>query len=343
MYFTIEKGYSLHEYFSKSTTDCQILSQITTKIQNQLNTIFASNAPVGPITLTVANQKIQGPPSSDFTQSLSSIALPSYLAFNSQQASLINPKSTWSNIFVSTSQGGTNPLLLNLTKQVSKVVSTTGPPVCSNVFLTVTSMSIGGITLADFNKLTLNTTQPSSCTSASQNFSQKKSINYPFSLASNMSINVPITAQGTGRSSFCGGFSPNCDNPFESCFYQDHCNNNLNVPCNDQIQLTTVNASGSISGTVVLTITGNITFQESVSNSVLTISDISLINTSYTLSPSITANINVKYDILSLIGGEAQVKANLMKYVDQVFQKLVPGVISLLNSYLAKQTLTFPL
>lgn len=245
-------------------------------------------------------------------------------------------------MFVSVASNNTNPLLLNLTKQVDKVVKTQGYPACSNEFLTVNSLSMGGITIGGFNTLTIKTSTPSQCLNINQNrqlFPSGKQISYPFVMSASLNLNVPVIGNGKGYSSYCGIAS---SDPLSSNFYKCA---NLNNPCkNDVLQLSTVNVSGSINGPITLNITGNLNFTINISGTNLTINNISISNVNYNLDGSaITANINVHYDILSLIGGQTQVQENLMKYVNEMFNSLIPGIINLLNSDLKTQNLSYTL
>jgi hypothetical protein len=339
-YQNIKNAYT--ENYSTTITNCNIITDIINKIQTQLNSAFQANTPCGPITFKMETQTVSGPPISDFTQSLTSIQLPDYLAFNSSQASIINSQSTWGSIFVSIAPNNTNPLLINLTKQVDKVISSQGYPACSNEFLTVDSLSMGGITIKGFNTLTIKTTTPSQCLNIYQNkqlFPSGKQISYPFIMNVTLNLNVPVTGNGKGYSSYCGIAS---SNPLSSNFYKCA---NLNNPCkNDVLLLSTVNVNGSVSGPVVLTITGDLNFTINESDSNLSINNINISNVNYDLNGSaITANINVHYNILSLIGGQKQVQQNLMKYVNQMFSKLIPGLVNSLNSYLKTQNLSYNL
>lgn len=321
---------------------CKIYLTILQNIQTQLNTIFKADVPVGPITVKLPTTSVTGPPASDFTVETNQIPLPSYMGFNSPTVSVINPLSTWGDIFLSTGENEPTGLKVQQTQELNIVVSTTGYPVCSNVFLTPENIEFGDIHLKGFDQLTLTNNLPANCiVNPNADFSEFFTGRI---ITENFQLEAPLSVNGSSgnvkvkaKSSFCGYKS---DNPFNSDFYK--CKTDLNSKCGDVIVLSEATGSVTFTGNGTLIIKGTLTFNAKYDqdSQILTVNNIQLLYSSFSL-PNEFATVTVD----ATVDGVYKLKkaVDLTDLINKALGEIVPGIFNLLNSYLASQTIQIPI
>ena len=265
------------------------------------------------------------------------------MAFNSPTVSVINPISTWGDIFLSTGENEPTGLKVEQTEEVDIVVSTTGWPVCGNVFLTPENIEFGDIHVKGFDKLTLTNNLPANCVDSDPNADFSEFFTGRI-ITENFQLEAPLSVDGSSgnvkvkaKSSFCGYKSAN---PLSSDFYK--CKTDLNSKCGDVIDLSEATGSVTFTGNGTLIIKGTLTFNAKYDqdSQILTVNNIQLLYSSLSL-PNDFATITVD----ATVDGVYKLKKaiDLTGLIHKALGEIVPGIFNLLNSYLASQTIQIPI
>lgn len=326
-----------------SASTCTVYLGVLQKIQNQINSIFVTGEPVGPVDIQLqSGTDVTGPPEQDFTIDVSDIPLPDFVKFNSGTASIVNSKSTWDNIFLSVNDGVDSPLMVQQTQDEYIIASTTGYPVCSNLFIKIGGVNFGSIVLQGLDTLTLNNTAPSECINLgpgddkSDLYDGKKIVN-DFSLQADLNIfgngNVGLVE---AFSSYCGIA---CGNPFEGCFYE--CGD-LNRVCGDQLPLSGASGSIQVGGGGKITITGTVemNLKYDPNTEILTVSNIQLNYTNLEI-PGSFARVTLMLVADGIIPFDYQI--DLTSTITEILQTLFPDIINLLNNALQSEFVQIPI
>ena len=139
---------------------CAIIDKIVDTINNQIKTSLPNGKPVGDISLTTTfGNKTITIPKDRFVFDTGIIK---GITFNSKTASLVNPKSTYDNLYLSTGEGDPNPF------QVNAKFNTNIPVVGS----TAVTLQISDITLKNVNDIKI-TLSKENCSSSANSFEFK--------------------------------------------------------------------------------------------------------------------------------------------------------------------------
>jgi hypothetical protein len=173
-----------------SQTTCNVMTNIINQIQSQLTTMFPPTGTIGAVDVTLSvnnrstNVEMISPSDLTFTTSASDLGLPSYLSCSSQ-ASLLGTNNVWNKFTILAGADASSSFTLFLASPYTKIMSSTGYCICSNVWGKLNSFDIDNITISDFFTFTLEiATSSNSCSSLSK---------YPGSVT----YKVPFSFQNT--------------------------------------------------------------------------------------------------------------------------------------------------
>jgi hypothetical protein len=282
-----------------------------------------------------------------FTTSASELGLPSFLSCSSQ-ASLLGTNNVWDKFTILAGADASSSFALYLASPYTKIMSATGYIVCSNMWGVLDSFVMNDITISNFFTFTLTVVTTSNSCSPLSKYPGSVTYKVPFSFQNTPTSTLSFSSFGNVYSGYCGMSGPKCDNPFEGCFYDYWCSYNPdNGPCPyDQLLLSSLVLSGSVTVTTTLYISAMMSFQTQSVNGTYTISNIEIIDVqdAQIMSTNVTyhfSDSSYLSNILNMLGGVSSIEDNINKLVLTQLNNFTPKIISAINQELA--TLTFAL
>jgi hypothetical protein len=299
--------------FSFSKNVCDVMDKFVDNIKHQIETLFPKDKPVSDVTFNTlyGNKTI--------TVSKDKLVFP----FNSKIISLINSRSTWNNIYLSTAENSSDPFTVTI--PFSETINTTGSPVCSNL-IADGLLILAEIDIENLNDINISFPSSSKCDTDFSIFdfntvrTSEMILSIPH-LSLDIHISCPLLSI---YSTYCGF---QCHNPFKTCGYT--CKD-LSKPCGDHTLLATSRIDGSVSQkiNIQLQVTYTVDVKYDLDNDALNIDSIKLNLSDDQLQKCIDGSIANQPKIHLFFTSTSTIVAGFEGIVEDHMKTAIPKIIN---------------